>query len=71
MTSMNPTTADTIDADAAMGNQEETGGLRSLSGESDSSDMTETDTAAPDGPIAGETEGAGAAKDGDKQYPGD
>lgn len=74
MTSMDPTTADTIDADAAMGNEEETGGLHSISGESDGAGTAETqttDTAATDGAIAGETEGAGAAEDGDKQYPGD
>lgn len=78
MTSMDPTTADTIDANdankIAREDQDVTGAFQPISGESDGADTTGTETAetaAADGAIAGETEGAELTEDGDKQYPGD
>ncbi len=62
MTSMDPTTVDTIDADdaneIAAEDQDVTGGYRPMSGESDAADMdSTTDDVTPlgDGDRAGET----------------
>ncbi len=78
MTSMDPTTVDTIDADdaneIAAEDQDVTGGYRPMSGESDAADRNTTSgdrTPRRAADIAGETDGTGQTEDGDKQYPGD